>query len=109
MTVYCAFKGHIQRANICQGEAKSFFRTAKGVLWPLCQACADKHKQLVLGATKEGNIRLENLAGAVFDIPLDDTESLTAYQAQDPDKIRRIIQTVDDAVESPYGQRKDHE
>jgi len=97
MTIYCAFNGHIQRASICQGEAKSFFRTAKGTLWPLCEACADKHKQLVLNVAKDGTIRPENLAEAVFDIPLDDADALASYQAQDPDKLRRIIQAIDDA------------
>lgn len=92
----CAFDGHAQRSAICQGEAKSFFRTAKGTLWPLCDACAAQHKKLVLDIAKSGSIKVEALAEAVFDISLEDPDALAAYQAQDPEETTDIIRTVDE-------------
>ena len=92
----CAFDGHAQRASICRGEATSFFRTAKGMLWPLCQACSDQHKKLVLDLAKDGPVKVEHLIGATFDIPLDDPETLLAWRAQDPEKVQSVIRSVDE-------------
>jgi len=98
--ITCAFQGHPQRVAICQGKAKSFFRTAKGILWPLCQACSDQHKKQVLDlAQKEGGpIQVDHLKGALFDIPLDDYVTLTAWNLQDPRLIQEVIQKVDAAT-----------
>lgn len=94
--IHCAFHGHIQRASICQGEARNFFVTAKGTVWPLCEACAQRHKELVLRVAKNGGLDAENAAKAVFDIPLDDPEALSVWKAQDPEKIQRVIRMVDE-------------
>jgi hypothetical protein len=93
--INCAFHGHVQRANTCEGAAQSFFRTAKGTLWPLCGACAQRHKELVLKVAQSGGIDAENAAGAVFDISLDDPDTLAGWEAQDPEMIQRVIRAVD--------------
>ncbi len=95
--IRCAFDGHVQRSNICQGEATSFFRTSKGTLWPLCKACSDRHRKLVLQVAQQGGIDAKNAAGATFDIPLDDPEASEAFLSQDPDKIEKVIEAVDAA------------
>lgn len=92
----CAFRGHSCRADICQGTAVSFFRTAKGTLWPLCQACSDKHKDISVSLVKDGKLAVIPIAEATFDIPLDDPEALAAWKAQDPRRILDTIQAVDD-------------
>jgi len=95
MTIDCAFHGHVQRANTCEGQAASFFRTAKGTLWPLCPSCAERHKQLILDLAKKQKLPVGSLAGAVFDLPLDDDEILAAWKAQDPQRIEGVINQVD--------------
>jgi len=95
MIIDCAFHGHAQRADICEGQATSFFRTAKGTLWPLCPPCAERHKQLILDLTRRQKIPVGSVAGAVFDIPLDDAEVLAAFQAQDPKRVEAVIGQVD--------------
>ncbi len=91
----CAFKGHGQRATICEEQATSFFRTAKGTLWPLCRPCAERHKQLSLDLAKSGRLAIGSVAGAIFDLPLDDAEVLATWEAQDPQRIEAIIGQVD--------------
>ena len=91
----CAFKGHTCRADICLGDAASFFRTANGTMWPLCHACSDKHKDISLNLAKGGQLAVGPLVGATFDIPLDDSEALTAWRAQDPERILEVIRRVD--------------
>lgn len=91
----CAFKSHTCRADVCQGEATSFFRTAKGTHWPLCPACSDRHKDISVSLAKDGKLAVGPIAGAIFDIPLDDPEALAAWRAQDPQRIQEVIRTVD--------------
>lgn len=91
----CAFKGHVQRANICEEQATTFFRTAKGTLWPLCRPCAERHKQLSLNLAKSGKLAVGSVAGAIFDLPLEDPGVLATWEAQDPQRIEAIIGQVD--------------
>jgi len=95
MTIDCAFKGHVQRAATCEMEAKSFFKTAKGTLWPLCPSCAERHKKLILDLTRKQKLPVGSVAGAVFDLPLDDPDLLAAFKAQDPQRIESVIGQVD--------------
>jgi hypothetical protein len=97
--ILCAFDGHIQRAKICQGEATSFFRTAKGTLWPLCTACAEQHKKVILAIAH--GVDPNKLIGATFDIPIDDPEAVKMFKDQDPEIIRRIIRRVDTSLQRP--------
>jgi hypothetical protein len=92
----CAFRGHSCRADICQGTATSFFRTAKGTLWPLCPACSDRHKDISVSMVKDRKLAVVPIAEATFDIPLDDPEALAAWRVQDPRRVSDMIQAVDD-------------
>lgn len=92
----CVFRGHACRANICQGTATSFFRTAKGTLWPLCPACSDRHKEISVSLVKDRKLAVAPIAEATFDIPLDDPDALATWRAQDPRRILDTIQAVDD-------------
>lgn len=91
--IRCAFDCHVQRVGICEGSAMSFFRTSKGTLWPLCRACACRHKELVLRVARD--VDIGSVAGATFNIALDDPEALSTWRVQDPGRIQRIIQAVD--------------
>lgn len=90
--IRCVFEGHAHRRDICQGEAQSFFRTAKGTLWPLCQPCAERHKEMILQIATDGTLNVET---AVFDIPIDDPDAVQAWKEQGPEKIQKVIQAVD--------------
>lgn len=83
----CAFYGHGKRADICQKEATSFFRTAKGTMWPMCPACSDRHKMVGTKIIGRGLISTDMMTEATFDIPIND-ESIAAFRAQDPERIR---------------------
>jgi len=94
--IRCAFHAHAQRAVICKGEATSFFKTQKGTLWPLCGPCSERHRQIVLEVIKVGGVHVDAAAAAVFDIPLDDPETLATFRLQDPKALQRVIQAVDE-------------
>ena len=91
----CAFKTHRCRANICLGVASSFFRTAKGTIWPLCSACLDRHKSISVNLLRDGQLAIAPFVEATFDIPLDDPETLAAWRVQDPERILDVIRKVD--------------
>jgi len=93
MTIDCAFKGHTQRASSCEKQATSFFQSAKGTLWPLCPSCADQHKKLIMVLAKK--LPSAALAGATFDLPLDDADLQVTYASQDPSRIDGVIRRVD--------------
>lgn len=90
-TIRCAFEGHIHRADICQGEAVTFFQTAQGTIWPLCGPCSDRFKNTVGSCLTSGDIGPNHVTSARFDIPLDDPHILLAYQDQDPKKLLRVL------------------
>jgi len=94
----CAFHGHSQRSRICQGKASSFFRTAKGTLWPPWSACADQHKKLILRVAQYSGVDVNKIIEASFDIPLTDPEALRAYLVQGSEVLRGIIHQVDACI-----------
>jgi hypothetical protein len=47
---------------------------------------------------KKGKLAVMPLAGAMFDIPLDDLETLATWRDQDPETVSSIVQAVDDSV-----------
>ena len=96
MSIKCAFEGHAQRADTCQKEAKGFFRSKKGTLWPLCNSCAERHRKLVLEGLKAGGVTAQKAAKATFDIPLDDPETLEDFRRQDPEVLQSLIRMVDE-------------
>lgn len=91
----CAFDGHLYRADICQGKAESFFRTARGTVWPLCPACSAQHKKTMVTLVEHHAIDTNMACGATFDIPLDDRETLASFQRQDPRIIEAVIEQAD--------------
>ncbi len=93
----CAFDGNIHRIDICQGTAVVFFKTAKGTIWPLCRACSDRHKELMVQLVADQRIDVPTAVGATFDIPLDDAETQEAFKLQDPQRVRRVIDLADAA------------
>jgi len=95
MTIECVFSGHSLREGLCDGKATSFFRSAKGTVWALCTSCADQHKRVSIGLAKQGRLAIKPLAGATFDIPLDDPETLAIWESQGPETVQGIIQAVD--------------
>lgn len=98
MCIDCVFSGHVCRRGLCEGAAQSFFRSAKGTVWPLCSACAEQHKRVSVRLAKKGKLAVMPLAGAMFDIPLDDLETLATWRDQDPETVSSIVQAVDDSV-----------
>lgn len=91
----CAFDGHAHRADICEGVAVVFFTTAKGTIWPLCQACSNRHKKVCAEMAQTGRIPQTDYTQARFDIPLEDPETLQAFASQDPRRISKILGKVD--------------
>lgn len=91
----CAFDGNIHRVDICEHKAAFFFKTAKGTIWPLCRACSDRHKETAVQLVADQRIEVLTAVGATFDIPLNDTETLAAFRAQDPQRIQRVIDKAD--------------
>jgi len=97
VTIPCAFEGCIHRVDICEGTATSFFKTAKGTIWPLCRACTDQHKKMAAKLVANDQIEVLTAVGASFDIPLDDADTLAAFRAQDPQRIQRVLDAADAA------------
>lgn len=93
--IRCAFEGHKCRAAICQGRATSFFRTAKGTIWPLCTACSDRHKTVSTSLAQNGRLEVDMVVRAQFDIPINNEVTRQAYASQDPERIRHVIEIVD--------------
>lgn len=93
----CAFDGNIHRIDICQGVAVVFFKTAKGTVWPLCQACSDRHKEMMVQLVEDRRIEVPTAVGAMFDIPLTDEETLETWKQQDPQRVQRVIDLADAA------------
>lgn len=93
----CAFFGHGHRAGICQEAATSFFRTAKGTLWPLCPACCDRHKTVSVQMLRQGRLPTATVTRATFDIPID-AESLATFRAQDPSRIQTTLAQADEKL-----------
>lgn len=91
----CAFDGHAHRADICQGVAVVFFRTAKGTIWPLCRACSNRHREVCFKMARDGVIPETDYTEARFDLDLDDSETLAAFKAQGPERIAQILGKVD--------------
>lgn len=100
MAIKCVFAEHPQRADTCQKDACGFFRTQKGTLWPLCASCSERHRKLILAGLKAGGVTARKAAGATFDIPLDDPETLEAFQAQGSEILEDIIRSVGDGPQS---------
>lgn len=96
----CALFGHVHRADICQKAATSFFKTAKGTLWPLCPACCERHKTVGTQMFKKGRLPTTTLTQATFDIPIDDAESLAAFRAQDPSRIQGSLDRIDKLLDA---------
>jgi len=74
----------------CLGRATGFLRTAKGTIWPLCEACSEHHKTITVQSISKGHLPANSLVDAEFDIPLDDPETLVAYKQQGQSTIREI-------------------
>ena len=91
----CSFDGHAHRAEICQGTAAVFFKTAKGTIWPLCAACSKKHQEVAQALAQNGGIQASDLSGARFDIPLTDPQTIQEHADQDSDRVSGIIGKVD--------------
>jgi len=96
----CAFFGHGPRADICQETATSFFRTAKGTLWPLCPACCERHKTVSIQMIEQGRLPATTVTRATFDIPID-AESLAAFRAQDPSRIQTTLDQANEMLLDP--------
>ena len=92
----CAFNGHVCRRSVCKGKATSFFRTAKGTLWPLCDACNDRHKIVGAGMVKRGHPVTAKVIKASFDIPIDNEAVRTEFEAQDPEVITSVVRAADE-------------
>jgi len=93
--IRCSFEGHACRKAICQGEAASFFRTAKGTVWPLCEACGQRHKTVGMAMVQTGRVEASMVVEAKFDIPLEDEGTRKAFEDQDPGRISHVIGIVD--------------
>lgn len=93
--IRCAFEGHRCRATICKGRAASFFRTAQGTVWPLCEACAERHKSVGMAMVQGGRLEVDKIVRAQFDIPIDDEAARHSFAVQDPERIRQVIDIVD--------------
>lgn len=96
----CAFKGHSYRADICQGSATVFLKTSKGVVWPLCRACNQRHKETMAKLVHNDRLDVVMAMGVEFDIPLSDQKVRLLFQRQDPAVIRNVIAHADALVQS---------
>lgn len=94
MTLRCAFYGHIHRKDICEGEATSFLRTPRGILWPFCTPCADRHKKLVTEMVGTKAIDHRHVVATEFDVGITD-ELVEQFRKQDPDEIKRVLDRAD--------------
>lgn len=94
MSIDCIFKKHSCR-EACEGDATTFFQSARGTVWPLCDACAEQHKTVSVRLAKQGRLAALPVAGATYDIPLDNPEILRIWNAQDPKKVLGIVAAVD--------------
>ena len=87
----CAFDGNPNRIDLCQGNAQSFFRSSQGTIWPLCQACSDRQKEIMVQLVSDNIVGVPTAVGATFDIPLTDEHTLASFRSQDPERLRRLI------------------
>lgn len=92
--ILCIFHDSPRRPH-CGKEAESFFKTSRGTLWPLCRHCAALHKKLALSIAKKGGVPLNVLAGATFDIPLDNEKAQIEYARQDPETLKEVLRLAD--------------
>lgn len=90
--ILCAF-GEYQQ-DTCLTLASSFYRTPGGTLWPLCRVCAENHKRVTVSLFRKGVLGADRVVQSAFDLPLKDPQ-LSAWRAQDPDKVRGIIRRAD--------------
>ena len=87
----CVWSGHPMWES-CSGDATSFLRTAKGTLWPFCDACTEHHKVRSMRSYAEGGLATATMVKAQFDISINDPEALAAFAAQDPSKIGEVVE-----------------
>jgi len=90
----CAFDGHVHRANICEGDAEFFLRTPRGILWPFCGPCNERHKRLLMDMVKMGSIDHTHVITTSFDVPIIDV-LVEEFREQDPKEIREVLARAD--------------